>query len=264
MSNDRDRMRRMLGPSAHDVHRKADAALHRRSERDDENAGAWSRVGRLVTTGIAGGPRIVNMSKTFPVAGTYTCQFSIRPIVTPVQSAIECQALIAWGAGGNIISRRVSVVNGMSISGTADQIRVICQDFTSTGLADVEYEVSIQVTPGSRPTTGQPPLLYPAISTNPVALIPNSFYDYDIPQDAGAISACVIVGNNGGGVSLTAITEQQASVEQHAPGIVGLLKRYDARMFEFVPISPGATVLRVYNKSTANNMLFSVAFGIDG
>jgi len=227
---------------------------------------SWSKVGDLMTASASNDKGSVSLQKQFPSAGQYTVQFDVVPIdpADPADGPIEARAIIQWVAGGNTITREVSIGSGVSVSGTANAVKVVAYDATSTGIDGRAYQVSILVTKGVRSFTGQPPLLVPPFSTNPAVLGPNTFRDFDIPQDVGVISAMVIAGIGSHGTTASSIPEQQARVEQRGPGIVPILKAYDARNFQYVPVSPGATVIRVWNLSAALSISFSVSFGIDG
>lgn len=225
---------------------------------------AWSRVGTLVTTQGKPNRRIVSLSKTFPHPGTYTLQFHLKPADPDSHQIIECEAVITWGAGGNTVRRVVTVVDGLSITGIADSVRVVMRDVSSVlGSSGDKYVVSVQIAPGTRPTT-QPPLLYPPLSSNPQTVAAGGSADFNVPQDSGCISVCVIAGNASAVAPAASIPEQEACVIQSIIGFGVILKKYDARMFEFVPLSPGCRVVRFSNLSTGIMMRVQVAFAIDG
>ncbi len=231
---------------------------------------AWSRSDKLVTSSVTPSNLLVSLQKNFPEAGTYTIQFGLAPLGEDPSNkqAIECEALITWGAGGNSITRRVSVGNGVSISGTADSVRVVARD-VSTGSDGAFYNVTILVTKGVR-APFQPPLLVPTLElsggpNNPIVLAPGASHTYPVPRDAGATSVCVIAGTGIIAVPpVASIPEQEARVVQLGPGLIGALKSYDARNFEFVPLAPGCTDVMVYNGTVAGSLRFHVSFGIDG
>lgn len=225
---------------------------------------AWGRSGKLTTFKPN---RIVSLAKTFKEVGTYTALFSIQaPKNDGSHSNPEAIADVTWGAGGNAITRRVSVLNGMAISGTSDSIRVIMRDASTQAESGIEYPVTVLVSPGTRPTTGVPPLLFPGINVNPVTLSANNFADFVIPTNAGVKAVSVIAGSDpqNSGSTNPSIPDQQAVVQHLSPGITSVLKNYDARMFQYVPISPGTVSIRVRNRASAISIMFSIAWVIDG
>jgi hypothetical protein len=229
-------------------------------------SGGWSATGSLFTFNPT---RRVTLQANFPNSEDYTVQFNVDyppiPAPPPGWNPITTEATIVWSVEGNSVRRRVSVCNGVSVTGVGQACRVEIMD-TTIQLAgagapkNVEYPVSVQVAPGTRAPIQQPPTLSRLTSPNGYIVVPaGTFTIVPIPQDAGAVSVYVAVRIT---PSLPVVPEGQALVSQELPGII--VRSYDARTFEWVPLAPGATQIRFDNFTAAQTMSISVVFGIDG
>ena len=224
----------------------------------------WSKFAELATFDTGNRP---TMQAQFDEPGDFTVQFALEPALLPLLSPIECIAIIEWKVAGNTVRRRVTVGNGMSVTGTAEAVHVTFFDASTTGIAGVKYTVTVNVAPGVRPTVQQPALLIPPIvlaaaPNNPIVLAPAGTHDYPVPQDSGAISVYVSVGSFAP-ILPGPIPDQSVTVRHLAPGGF-ILKNYDPRNFIWVPLSPGTERIQVANLSLIAALRFQVHFGIDG
>ena len=74
----------------------------------------------------------------FEEADVFTVTFEVDFPTNPAPtSPVNCIADILWTTGGVTVKRRVSVGNGVSISGCAESVRVIVTDATVNYLAEV-------------------------------------------------------------------------------------------------------------------------------
>lgn len=223
----------------------------------DEKDG-WSSSGKL-TVGASGQP--ITMQAAFPVADLYTVQFAVAP---PADAAFRAVATITWTVEGNQITRMVDVSNGVSVSAPSQAVHVRVNDQTTADIGTPtgqQYGVTISVTRGSRPFTGQPPTLAAnqdnEQSVVALQLAPSLSVTYTIPQGAGVssaeVSAAVSLGANPADLLI-----QQASPTQ-------IIKQYNYtdKGPEFVAMSPLATKVVLTNLS-ALTIVVSVTWGIDG
>lgn len=233
-------------------------------------SGGWSKTGKLVTGNQS---QRVNAQVEFPNAGPYTVQFTLTPGTGADFSfnPITAEADIFWSVEGNTVKRTVSVMDGMAISGFGQAVNVIIRDTTfdlALGPQGKEYDVTLNITPGTRPSENQPATL--AISDG----AGNYFFDLAagasgvIPlPDAGAISVCVTAVSTLG----DALPEGKAQVDQVKLDptfvVIAHTKLYDPRDYEWVPLTPGVNGLRIVNLTAgagATTVRFSVTLGIDG
>ncbi len=226
----------------------------------DKGAGApiangWSRTGQLIVGDTA---RIVNLQagpKGDVPSKIYTVMFSLAmsPEAIANQDVIACEAEI------------------ISVSGHAQMVRVVMSDVTDLGFgtAGDEYKVSVIVSEGTRPTLPYPPTLYPSINDSPVLVAAGATVDIAVPQNAGIGSVAVNVINAASGKlpitpPVASIPEQQAIVQHIEVGGATILKGYDCRQTDWVPLAPGTALVRLMNGSTGIDMIFSLTWGIDG
>jgi len=225
------------------------------------SGGGWSTQKKLKT----GEPNQVGtLQASFPVAGNYTVEFAMD--LTEPLSAVKipprAEATVTWSIEGNSVSRRISLGNGVSIQGAAEAISVSVKDSTILFPGDVptEYTVTMQVAPGTRPTVSQPPTLVENGGTNgKVQSLPAaSSFILPVPQDAGPISLMVTA------LSLTSPQPIVGDIQVRQLDSAGsILKVYDPREYNFVPLSAGCQQIEVANIS-AIDVLTSITYGIDG
>jgi hypothetical protein len=209
--------------------------------------------------------------------GIYTAQFLIATVdLVPPQppgpqllfyEPILAEAEIEWAVEGNTVKRRLSVLNGATISGPGQAVRIVVRDSTVLSSAPLpftyvlgqKYIVAVTLTPGLR-AADSPPVLWSdnGIQAGVVITI-NPGFDFvlPVPIDAGSKSVLVTVASAG-----TPIPEQAARVTQE-DGLGIPMAAYDPRAFSFCPLVPGIAQLRL-NNFGVTDLLFSVFWGIDG
>lgn len=232
------------------------------------HSGGWANT-ITMTTGET--DKIGSLAANFPIAGLYTVEISVElPYVPdhPTGKAPDLEALITWSVEGHSVRRRVSVGYGVSVSAPAQGIQVQLFDMTdnSGGYEAADYIASVLITPGVRPSDGQPPTL----DLQGFTVLPG--------QDTVDINA-IPAGVGAKSVLITAIRYGNANnivVTQPAPGFIqvvqedanGLpLKVYDPRDYGFMPLSPGCVnvLIRNYEVDLADTAVgYTVTIGIDG
>jgi len=166
--------------------------------------------------------------------------------------------------------RLVSVNQGIRICGQADAISVNIKDNSVPAIAAripvcFEYQVSIAISRGLRPDLSQPPTLAPFDANGLVFppfemdLAAGTSLSIPVPQGVGIISTNTTVWvTPGGGV----IPEGAAEVAYRNNGTI--LRVFDPRVAPWVPIVPGTNEVFIKNNTGAQDIQFSVLFGIDG
>jgi hypothetical protein len=245
----------------------------------------WSIAGMLT----AGGQAQLKLQADFsPNSGQYTVQFNVSgPSIPNGYNPVFTEALVTWIVEGNSVTRRISVANGTSITGSGQAVVVVMSDATQpiynnpqpTSPA-YQYNVSCQVVPGTRQTTEIGPVLYPIkgllLNGNPgdtcylqnTEITPGQYIEIPIPQDAGITSILTsVVGHVGLGVATTppTIPEGTALVFVSLQGLQEMLVYDCATPFWYPLLSTAESVFVQNNNATAGTKYkFSVTFGIDG
>lgn len=214
----------------------------------------WSQSGNL-TTGDPNGK--VSLQANFaPDAGYYTVQFGVSGTVTG--NSYRPVALCTFTVEGNNVVREIDVSDGATISGPGQAIRVQVTDDTSENPGQ-KYGVSIQVTPGTRPTTEQPPTLFGGRLNQTLGETSE-----EIPQNVGIIS-----------VFVTAIYVDGTGAVQPGPaplvvqlfdGSSHLLSQFYAGLQgAWVPVPAGASFIEFQNFGAAGGTVnVAWTWGIDG
>lgn len=185
---------------------------------------------------------------------------------------LSTEATIVFSVDGRQSRRKVSVNQGVRVSGQADSIAISVRDNSSL-IADapntVSYGIVIAVSRGERPAQQQPPTLIPvdalgfALTPFDMLLGPAASFSIPIDTAAGIISTnttAIAVGI--GGVLGGAITEGDVSVTYANNGV--LLRAFDPRVAPWMPIVPGTNQVILANNTSAQTVQFSLVFGIDG
>ncbi len=231
---------------------------------DDAKSGGWAQSGSLTTYNRT---KQVSMQANFPKADNYTVQFGLSPL-PETDDPIEILAKVTWSVEGNSVSRLVSVTNGMSIMGTGQGVKVEVSDNTQhifpVVIGEKDYVVSIQCAPGTRGNIQQPPTLSVFPDGDTIFNVgPATIVDVEIPDNAGVVSLAVTVSEAGS--PSVGVPDGKTQVI-HING-AGIMKVYNPRDYEWVPIAAGATKIRLVNNFTlveGNHLLYTVTFGIDG
>jgi hypothetical protein len=202
-------------------------------------------------------------------ASNYTVQFSVS-----VQSGflINPVAEIVWSVEGNTVRRKVSVVDGLAVTGVGQGCRVKVYDEPAADMfpVAVDYEIAIQIVPGARPATQQVPFYTPIID-NGVAGSEQIGYaviaagaNLDVPIPLGIGITSIYVTANGTAVPIV-LTSANLAVDLIDP-IGAVLVSYNPINIGWVPLPPQAQVLRLNNYigGGGSALLYHVWFGIDG
>ena len=204
--------------------------------------------------------RTVSLQADFPKAETYTIQFSMSPIDPILAAPNFAEAELLWSVEGNQIRRLVSVVNGASVTGLGQAVRLTVRDTSfdwGDGGLGRRYQVSATVSTGTRATVQMPPRLQ---GTTGVQLIPAAgIFTLPIPQDAGVISMQVYARGVGAPVLPGNLTIIQDSV---AAGH-NISYNDHAATDDWIPIFPGVDTIHLQN-SSAVGIYASLIWGIDG
>ncbi len=195
-------------------------------------------------------------------AQAYTVNFSY-PNGTPLTSggyAVGITGDVEWVVDGSRALRRVSVADGVSISGIANSVRVTTE---TTSQPVSPFTLSISISPGLRPNVQQPALfdlgtfLVPAGSGSP--FIPGTL-DIPFPTGIGVISfySAGWINQNALPLGPNAMAIAQVQLSSHT-----ILRSWDPYYPSFVPLQVSCTGLTVYNFTT-NVTAISVSLGIDG
>lgn len=232
------------------------------------DSGGWSATGTMTNDGKSHAAHLqvdfLKKDTNRNPSKNYTVQFSVGPTKLSNKSLLPVPvnpvAEIKWSVEGNDVRRLVSVVNGLSVTGVGEAIKVsVSDDSPQDTNFVVNYDVSINVAPGSRPSINQPPTLIDHSGNNFFlqAVAGGASKDVIIPQDAGVISSYVTVYSAGG----VPIAENAAEVTLKNVFSVGQ-KSYDPRI-GWVSMIPGAAILTLTNRSGVDQF-YTVTFGIDG
>lgn len=235
--------------------------------------GGFSYPGTLRIGGAAfGGPPSVRMQVGFydprderqRPAGLYSVQFNVdtSKIADPKYKKVNPVATVRWSVEGNTIQRRLSVVNGTTVTGVCDAVEVVIVDETDDVVGPVppgtalDYDVTISVVPYPRPSSGSPPILRGNVipitvagGAGPVAV--------PVPDDAGVNSVMVLTAASVG--AIPTVSQQHGTL----PDTFATWTPEGAG--RFVPLLPQAGRISLDNLGApATTVDFTVLFGIDG
>lgn len=165
----------------------------------------WSASGQLIT----GNPdvKVILQASFIENPTNYTIQFGLRKpvpglIIGGQGGIVQPVAEVVWTVEGNDVRRLVNIVNGLSMTGTAQSVKVTMWDNLREGqggfVPGEEYVGAILVSPGSRASLDHAPTLIPEsyvqadsiehVYAGAVTLFPADFVAFDIPENAGVVS----------------------------------------------------------------------------
>lgn len=225
----------------------------------------WS-VGGVMLSGDKN--TTVSLQADFPRAETYTVQFSMSPIDPILAAPNFAEAELLWSVEGNQIRRLVSVVNGASVSGLGQAVRMTVRDTSfdwGDGGLGRRYQVSATVSTGTRAAVQMPPRLQgtPGLQLVP----PGGNFVLAIPQNAGVISMMVYARSVTAG--LHAVLPGDITILQTSIAAGHDIANTDqASNDDWIPIFPGADTVVINNSTVAGpggkNIYISLIWGIDG
>ena len=228
-------------------------------ELDMEQKTGWSQ-GTELTPGSAQFVRFLQAQ--FGDHGNYTVQFNVSDPNNGSNlgagDVIRSRATIMWKVNGNPVTRVLDIADGTTITGVAESVDISAIDNSQVAVPATakKYTVVATVAKGSRPSVQQPPrYTLPKQTVNGGVI-----QSFTVPVDAGVISVMVTVAPNAVGGTIGAY-----QVLVHQCQNATILKSYDPRQSDFVPIMPGTTTIQVeVDAAIAQPVVVEVTFGIDG
>lgn len=221
----------------------------------DNRKSGWQQNGGLT---ISDPSKTVAMQADFrdSPAQVYTVQFSV--IKFPTFGNFSAVATITFKIEGALVTRKVSVGDGVSLSGVGQAIDVDIVDTTqaiaSPGAGD--YTIQVTVSRGVRPSNGQPPVL---VGDNVGSVAASGSSTFSIPTGSGIKYLQVYIASptEANSPSIALVTFKNA-------GGISVLTYDPVNYPDFIVIPPNAAEVTVDNLSTTKSMLLAYAWGIDG
>jgi hypothetical protein len=222
----------------------------------------WGLSGPLYTNTNDSGNNPVKLAiERFDRAAVFTVQLGLN--LGDTEFPVQCEAEIIWSLNGQPIRRVVSVSQGCSISGVTESIGVKLYDVTplvSDGDAPPapafnKYFALASVAPGSRAATTLPPVLRAWHTTQ--ALAASASTPLVVRRNAGVVGFRLSVWAQG-------IAGATVSMEDIAGTIFDTYIVNPGENSVFVPLAGGTTRLIITNNDTANAILLSGQWAIDG
>lgn len=224
----------------------------------------WAQTGTLITRDANRG---VSMQAKLRESSVFTVQFGT---ILPANTRSNPIAKITWSVNGVQIRRRISVIDGASVSGVGSMPSVKIYDGLTAamgGTPDISYPMTVTVSKGSRPSQNQPPTLKPEffrINFTPyveyfdeVALPAGSAIVFPVPTEAGIISA-----NVSAAVSGLAVNPTEADyVIEMWDNANTTLKSFFQRS-EFIGLAPGTAFIAF--RAVTQDFNVGCTFGVDG
>jgi hypothetical protein len=227
-------------------------------EEGDDMSLNQSASGKLIPKGS----NQVNFQPNISKQASYTLKFGINGPDEHLTPGIRRTiANIDWSLDGVWLHRTIDVVNGQTISSQCDGVAVKVTD-TSLGTALGEYEVTMAIAEGTRPTVQQPPFLTGLGDSQGSGVFPPgaNFLAVPVPQNAGVISVYTTVA---AGIVGTVLDPKDVEVSQNSG--IGQVKAYSPLIITgWVPISSGVTTVFIFTSAAAPGTIWSVLYGIDG
>ena len=233
----------------------------------------------------------VALEGVFATAGPITITFSTTETLDSNSYPILLDADIDFTVLGISAHRRMTVLDGASITGGADTVSVkvtakpaYVPPYWPEASMPSAVPVSFTVAPSSRtdldggcldvdlpcpPHT--PPILLVQNTGKPESaapsewtVAPNSSVSIDIPQNVGAVSAMVFLVRTShlGGYAPDALDKLLVSERVTKDATYDLARLYPKN--EWFPLVAGADNLTIYNLDTVEGYLVRPVFGIDG
>lgn len=203
----------------------------------------------------AGGQSNYTVQCELTPAQVFTVQFGIGPKEDP-EGRNKPVALIEWAANGVTVYRKVSAINGMSISGVGEAVRVKVFDEGDSG-AETPYPSTCIVSIGSRGGNAPPTLQNQDFVNLSTAGGTGSF---TIEENVGIIAVRLLAVNDAGlkydPDALTAIFRDGTGT------LISGFQNFNVNGFVQVP--PGAVSISVENEDAAVDVDVFPVFMIDG
>jgi len=236
----------------------------------DVRSGGWSATGQLTAGDTL---KTVSMQALFDGAQNYTLEFFTSGLSYDANgNPMFAKANITWTVEGNQIVRQITIADGTSITGTGQGVRVIISDATvdvlGAGIGTRSYIAGVTLSKGTRGSSKQPPTLAyvaPASaggSINGLVVPAGTTRKIDVPQGVGINSVMITSSNLV--VDGAAELPRGGIIVQHIAGSSDvILRQYDPRFYDWVPVTPAMARLFLKNPSL-DDQVMSVVYGIDG
>lgn len=229
-------------------------------------AESWSATGSLFTPDAVGATRDVSigLQQQFKEAGVYTVSFNlVAPTIAGNFKVPRAVAIIQWTCAGNAVTSRVTIANGVSISGPAEHIviKIVDDTIDDPGGAEVEYNVALLVTKGVRATSEGTPLLVTSITMGVVTGAPQTL---QIPKNSGINAILVVLGRFVVAGVQSDLTYKDYVVSQLDPAGNFLMDWKPTAPDQWVPLVPGASSVEVGCLRVNGIINITVLFGING
>lgn len=227
---------------------------------------SWSAIGSLFTPDTVGATRDVSvgLQQQFKHAGVYTISFNlIAPTIVGNVKVPRAVAIIQWTCAGNSVTSRVTIANGVSISGPAEHvvIKIVDDTIDDPGGAEVEYKVSLLVSKGVRATSKGTPLLVTSVTFGLLNGVPQTF---QIPQGSGINAILVVTGRFVVAGVQTDLTYKDFIVAQLDPVGNFLMDWKPTGPNQWVPLVPGASKVQLACMRAGGLVNTTILFGING
>lgn len=188
--------------------------------------------------------------------GVHTLQFQAQPTSGTNQVPLV-EAVVSWKVGGQNLRRRISILDGTSITGVCEGVSVQLQDVTNVFYAIPQsppesYNVMVTLCKGARPSQANPPVLYTSRS---VQVPPGNSRVFPVPIDSG-VMAYRVIGN-------LDTTEPDRSMVARCTGNAPTFFYYPILDNSWIPITPGARTVQV-NNDGASDLTAGVIWAIEG
>jgi len=227
---------------------------------------AWAQSAVINPEGanvaIKNGQSSFSLQCRLETPSVFTVEFEIGPSLDPdIPLPInKPTAEIEWTVNGNTVRRVISVVNGTSISGTAEFVKVKFFEL-ETGTSTAPYAATAMVSPGTRAGRVQPTnQSTDAVDLDAAGIGGPGEVFIDVPQDKGIITFRVFAWDAAetGALDMTKIlVAQQTSANNTISAF------QDPNEAKFVHLNPSVTVIKVINLGAVAARVY-IVWGVDG
>ena len=249
------------------------------TEENKGELGGWSGTKNLI---MGSDQEVLVVQAKVGKPDSFTAQFFLgaaEPPFVGANSPIRALAEVLWTVKGNSVRRLVSVVNGMSITGRADNFNIRVFDFSAPPVNPVVvgYPIAALVSRGQRASLPNQPFLYLNANAGAVRGAGIAFAvpsggggtDINVPQNAGVNSVwldfyipSVIP------VVPSEILNNTMRATQLSAGLATTITTGNFSVFgRWWPIGPGTELIRIQNFTAGigvNTGFVTPMWGIEG
>ncbi len=240
--------------------------LRKDGETPEGRLGGWSVGGTINPPGDLfpdpKGMTSIDLQCQLDRPQVFTVEFRVGPTNATSSGGLTLNtpvAVIEWSTNGDTVRRKVSVVNGTSISGPAEFVKVKMFDESEDAAAH-HYVAVVTVTPGTRggdvpPTLQNQPLQSFGAGSGTLG----SGVIFPIPEDVGAVMFRVLVWNETGPLTMGDVIVRQ---ETQAGATIDAVMNPSEE--GWIPIAPGAVQVEVGTFNGSETGEAFIIFAIDG